>query len=165
LKPNENNQPKTTTMKLQIETSAFNDRRYGKPWIAAVSFANGAKGEFTFGDWIGSHGSAGLLLLDNVKPGDVIARGQKDNRGQAYKSSPDYYQVDAEGELNGLPTPAAAYKAWRENEAAKTEAEPSYDERVQRFLVKVAGLNKDAGEIGAGMLAQIVDEATSLIRI
>ena len=106
-------------MKLEIETSAFNDRRYGKPWIAAVSFANGAKADFTFGDWIGSHGSSGLLILDNVKPGDVIARGQKDNRGQAYKSSPDYYQVDAEGELNGLPTPAAAYKAWRENEAAK----------------------------------------------
>ena len=108
-------------MKLEIETSAYNDRRYGKPWIAAVSFTNGAKSDFAFGDFIGSHGSSGLLILDNVQPGDIIARGQKDTRGQAYKSAPDYYQVDENGNLTELPTPAAAYKAWRENESNKKD--------------------------------------------
>lgn len=112
-------------MKLEIETPSFNDRRYGKPWIASVSFANGCKADFTFGDWIGSHGSEGLLVLDPVKPGDVIARGQKDSRGRASNSSPDYYSIDELGEPIPLATPAAAYRAWRENAAKQIDPVPA----------------------------------------
>lgn len=62
------------------ETSSYNERRYGRPWIAAVRLT-GTKLEYDFaaGTVTASFGSAGMLSIPCV-PGDVIAYGQKDNR-------------------------------------------------------------------------------------
>jgi len=48
-------------MNITVETDSYNDRRYGKPWIALVDFKSDRKGDFTFGEWIGSPGGAGTL--------------------------------------------------------------------------------------------------------
>lgn len=102
-------------MKIEIETTAYNNRRFGRPWIAKVSFDD-PKGTFDWGNWIGSPGEDGILVIE-VEAGDIIARGQKDFQGPSYKSAPDWHLVTEFGELEKLPSRAAAYKAWRENSA------------------------------------------------
>jgi hypothetical protein len=97
-------------MKLQIETTQYNEKRYGKPWIALVDFSTGTKGEFNFGEWAGQAGYAGTLYLD-VTEGDIVARGQKDNRKPA-NSAPDFYIVKHDGELEDI-SKADAYKAFQ----------------------------------------------------
>jgi hypothetical protein len=42
-------------MKLTIDTPAYNERRYGKPYIAKMDFST-AKGEPTWGEWAGQAG-------------------------------------------------------------------------------------------------------------
>jgi len=98
-------------MKISIETHSYNQRRYSKPWIARVNFTD-PQGTFSFGDWIGdsNNGSAGLLELD-AKPGDIVARGQKDYRKPRH-SSPDWYQVAPDGSLTPLGGKVEALKAW-----------------------------------------------------
>ena len=83
-------------MLIQRETSSYNDRRYGKPWIARVDFSANHNGEFIWGAWIGDPGDSGLLEIE-AEVGDIIARGQKDFR-KPKNSAPDWYQVVAEPE-------------------------------------------------------------------
>lgn len=85
-------------MKIEIETDVYNERRYGKPWIAKVDFSDNEKGDFLWGKWIGDPGDSGLLILD-ADPGDVVARGQKDNRGRRENSAPRWAFVTQAGEL------------------------------------------------------------------
>ena len=85
-------------MKIQIETDIYNERRYGKPWIAKVDFSDNAKGNFAWGNWVGDPGSTGLLIVD-ADPGDIVARGQKDNRGRRENSAPRWAIVNEAGEL------------------------------------------------------------------
>lgn len=67
-------------MRYIEETGSYNDRRYGRPWIARLDFSkNPGKPEYVFGDWLGSPGRSGELGID-VEAGDVIATGQKDHR-------------------------------------------------------------------------------------
>lgn len=73
-------QESISTRKVSIDTDSYNEKRYGKPWIAKATFENN-KMVYSFGDWVGTHGFKGMLILDNVAVGDIIARGQKDNRG------------------------------------------------------------------------------------
>lgn len=110
-------------MKLQIETSVYNERRYGKPWIAIVDFSSNKKGDFNFGDWIGEQGFAGELELD-INPGDIVARGQKDNRKPA-NSTPKYFIVLENNELKDV-SKIEAYKHSQNNLA------PSKNELIAR---------------------------------
>jgi hypothetical protein len=78
-----------------IETESYNDRRYGKPWIATIDFSGNSQGDYVFGDFIGTAGEPGTLEVD-ANIGDIVATGQKDMR----KSKPatiDYYTVTASG--------------------------------------------------------------------
>lgn len=77
-------------MQLQIETFSYNSRRYGKPWLALVTFPT-PQAVYTFGDWVGEPGRQGLLLLD-VNAGDIFAWGQKDMRKPA-NSAPSFFIV------------------------------------------------------------------------
>lgn len=61
------------------ECGSYNERRYGSWWCAKVSFPNGPKPEYEWGDSTCKWGKAGLLTLPCV-PGDIIAWGQKDLR-------------------------------------------------------------------------------------
>jgi hypothetical protein len=87
-------------MKYTEETRSYNERRYGKPWIARVTFDNDAKANFHFGAWIGDVGAVGLLQLE-VNPGDIVAKGKKDNRNPSY-SAPKYYIVQTDGTLSAV---------------------------------------------------------------
>ena len=67
-------------MLYKESTASYNERRYGRPWIAKLTFVRPGKPEYTFGDWLGnSHGGTGELSIE-VEPVDVIATGQKDHR-------------------------------------------------------------------------------------
>ena len=95
-------------MKITRDTSSYNDRRYGKPWIAKIQL-EGNDLKFHFGSWVGDPGSEGVLILDDMSPGDFYAKGQKDFR-KPRNSAPDYYELGEDEE--GTPTTKAAiYKA------------------------------------------------------
>jgi len=118
--------------KVRFETEAYNPRRYSRPWIARVEFPkHKPRGVFHWGEWVGSSGEAGVLVLDGLSIGDIVARGQKDRRGNG--TTVEWYQVTGEsgGEatLNGLESKAAAYKAaqdWvgQQPEPADPDPEP-----------------------------------------
>ncbi|MBU0538530.1 MAG: hypothetical protein KKG73_08850 [Gammaproteobacteria bacterium] len=85
-------------MKIAIENSTYNERRYGKPWIAKVDFSSNKQGDFSFGDWIGQAGYPGVRELVNVKKGDVIALGQKDLR-KPRNSAPTFLIVETDCDI------------------------------------------------------------------
>jgi hypothetical protein len=95
-------------MKIQIETRSYNDRRYGKPYIATIDFTADPRGVATWGTWVGSPGEDGLLIID-AEPGDILMIGQKDFRGR--NSAPEYRQVLPDGSRSEVMTKAAAFKA------------------------------------------------------
>ena len=100
-------------MQLSYETDSYNDRRYGKPWIAKVDFSSNKQGDFHFGDWIGTPGGAGVLELE-VDVGDIVAIGQKDHRNSR-NSAPTFHAVRKDGKLLHLGDKGAAYKYFKEN--------------------------------------------------
>lgn len=95
-------------MKFTKETEKYNERRYGKPWIAKVDFKTNPKGDFTFGDWIGQGGDEGVLILENVSTGDTIATGQKDYR-KPRNSRAEYAIIQEDGTLKYV-SKAEAFK-------------------------------------------------------
>jgi len=106
---------RSMTMEITKETDSYNERRYGKPWIAVVDYSNSRKGEFSFGDWQGRPGMAGELYI-TCEPGDIIAVGQKDFR-KPRNSAPKYHQVNESGELIYISNnPVDAYKASKKEE-------------------------------------------------
>ena len=95
-------------MKIARDTSIYNDRRYGKPWIAKITL-EGNELKFHFGTWCGDPGSEGVLILDEMEAGDFYASGQKDFR-KPRNSTPYYYELSADGK--GIEkTKAEVYKA------------------------------------------------------
>ena len=109
-------------MEIRIETSSYNEKRYGKPWIARVDFVASTSGEMVFGTWFGTPGYEGVLVLD-ATPGDIVARGQKDFRNQKY-SAPTYYIVGADGQPERVGSKGDAYKLWLSHKvAAATQAQ------------------------------------------
>ena len=118
-------------MNITIETSSYNQRRYGKPWIALVNFESSTKGDFAWGDWTGDHynGGAGILSI-NANPGDIVAQGQKDNRNSR-NSAPDFYVVTADGGLDDIGDKGAAYKYFLEQKKATPDMAALETERKQ----------------------------------
>lgn len=100
-------------MAIHIErrTGQYNERRYGRPYIAVVDFAANHQGACKWGEWIGSPGDEGLLMID-AEPGDIVMIGQKDYRNSRH-SEPTYYQLGADGNLEELSGKAAAFRAFR----------------------------------------------------
>lgn len=99
-------------MKIIVNTSSYNDRRYGRPWIARVDFTTDPKGEFVWGVWLGQPGEPGELIVE-ASPGDVVAKGQKDLR-KPRNSAPDWYIVDTDGNLVRCGTKIDAVRASRQ---------------------------------------------------
>lgn len=97
------------TTKIELKTGSYNQRRYGKPWIARVNFSHNPKGDFEWGNWIGNHntGSEGLLIIE-ANEGDIVAHGQKDFRNPKY-TEVNYCQV-RNGKLVTLASKVEAYK-------------------------------------------------------
>lgn len=107
-------------MRITIPTMSYNDRRYGKPWVAKVDFTD-PKGTFTFGNWIGATGERGELVVE-AESGDIIAQGQKDSR-KSHKSAPSFYQVNADGSLGDELTKVDAYHRWQEQQTKRAVVE------------------------------------------
>ena len=93
-------------MKLTMNTTGYNHRRYGTPWIATVDFGHDPKGRFTWGHWVGDEGREGILIIE-AEDGAIVAQGQKDYRGR--NSECTYYQV-RDGALVKLVGKAEAYR-------------------------------------------------------
>lgn len=85
-------------MRFEKETSVYNEKRYGKPWIARVKFDD-TEIKYDFGKWIGVHGGEGLLVID-IEPGEIIAIGQRDFRGK--NTSNKMYVVSENGDLESI---------------------------------------------------------------
>lgn len=101
-----------------------------------------------FGNWVGTPGYDGVLLLD-VAPGDIVARGQKDFRNPKY-SAPTYYIVGADGQLERVGSKGDAYKLWLEHKDAAAAQDPSVLEAErQGLLQQVAQINARIAEIDA----------------
>lgn len=66
-------------MTFTQQTDSYNQRRYGKPWIARLNFSTPSKPIYEFGNWLGQQGDEGELSIE-IQPGDVVATGQKDLR-------------------------------------------------------------------------------------
>ena len=94
-------------MKLSIETPAYNEKRYGKPYLGRLNPSDGTVSQWA--EWIGAPGEEGFLELE-VQVGDVVMKGQKDNRGS--NSAPRYGVVQANGEIEYM-SKAQAIKAGR----------------------------------------------------
>lgn len=107
--------------KIIISTNSYNDRRYGKPWIARVDFSQDPQGKFLWGDWIGQPGEGGELSIE-ASPGDVVASGQKDFR-KPRNSAPDWYTVGSDGELISHASKIEAVRAARAFAAARPSAD------------------------------------------
>jgi hypothetical protein len=123
-------QKRRIKMEFTLETEAYNNRRYGRPWIAIVDFGNDATGDFAWGTWTGDHykGGEGVLTV-TAYPGDIIAEGQKDNR-KPRNSERNYYILLESGKLDYLGDKADAYKhylAQKKEVAAKTETKKEYN--------------------------------------
>jgi len=83
------------------ETDSYNERRYGRPWIAAVSLSGGKLAyDFEAGTVTASFGSSGMLSI-TCRPGDVIAWGQKDLR-RPDKSEHHILQMRDDGGMNEI---------------------------------------------------------------
>lgn len=82
-------------MRITIATGSYNDRRYGRPWIASVTF-DGAKPVFEFGEFCGDS-SEGELTLE-LEIGKVFARGQKDSRNPR-NSAPEFFVLHGESDF------------------------------------------------------------------
>ena len=127
-------------MEITVETSSYNQRRYGRPWIAKVNFAQSTKGDFSWGGWTGDHynGGAGVLTI-NAKPGDIIAQGQKDHR-QPRNSAPDFSVVTADGTLESLGDKGDAYKYFLEHKNAAPDMDALRKER-ETLLARAAEID------------------------
>ena len=95
--------------RFSMDTGAYNERRYGKPWIAKLNFSKPGQPHYEFGEWLGQAGDEGELSID-VEPGDVIARGQKDNR-KGRGGADAIGVVQADGTVEWGFTPAKARNA------------------------------------------------------
>jgi hypothetical protein len=107
-------------MKLEIATRPYNERRYGKPWVANVDFTSDGQGEFRWGNWCGDIGGEGILFIE-ANPGDIVATGQKDFR-KPRNSAPEWFAVKEDGSLEPVPGRAEAFRRWREVRATKSPA-------------------------------------------
>lgn len=105
-------------MKLTINTPIYNERRYGRPYIG---IANPTDGKVTkWGTWIGTPGEKGILEID-AQPGEVVIKGQKDNRGNS--GAPNYGVVQADGSIEymGKAEAVQASRAFAAQHAAVHE--------------------------------------------
>ena len=99
---------------VSVETPAHK-KRLSKPYIGIVDFSNDGKMEVRWGNWLGNHGEAGLLVVE-AKAGDIIIKGQKDNLDSAF-SVTEYFQLKEDGSLGEPFNRLEAYKRSKANQS------------------------------------------------
>ena len=103
-------------MKIEIKTESYNKRRYGKPWVAKVSFNEDGELKYEFHTWIGDPGSEGILVID-ANEGDIIANGQRDHRGS--NSSNFKYLVLKNGKILHISSKVDIFKLYKKEITAQ----------------------------------------------
>lgn len=129
--------PAAGTGSLTLDTKPYNERRYGKPWIARVDFTSNPKGDYKWGDWIGDPGQAGELSLRGLSAGDIIARGQKDYRKGDSNMSWSY--IDAKGQRIGVNDKISAVRGARD---VLKQLQASPKEEVKKMALTPEQKNK-----------------------
>ena len=96
----------------EMKFSYYNQRRFSKPWGALITF-EGAKAKYDFcGSFLGNENDGGKVYIP-CKPGDIVAFGQKDNRGNQSKN--DFYVVHGDYSIEQIDK-SAAYEYWTQKE-------------------------------------------------
>lgn len=101
-----NGAKKMTATKVTVSDSfpAYNERRYGKPWGAVITF-DGTKAKYDFvGTYMSKAGDAGDVVIECMA-GDIVAFGRKDNRSN--NTYNEWYIVGSNGELQSVDKKAA----------------------------------------------------------
>jgi hypothetical protein len=98
----------STSITISFDIDPYNSRRYSKPWGATVTF-DGARAKYNFsaGSYLGTDKGGRLIISCNH--GDIIARGQKDNR--KYRPWNNWYVVQEDGSHRPV-NQAEAYDHW-----------------------------------------------------
>lgn len=127
-------------MMITSETKGYNERRYGKPWIAVVDFSKTVKGDYAWGNWTGDHynGGAGVLVID-ANHDDIVAMGQKDFRNSR-NSAPAFYFLDAGGNLVLIGDKGAAYKYYLDQKGAAPDRDALTKEK-DNLLARLAEID------------------------
>lgn len=104
-------------MRIAIEFSTYNERRYSRPWIFLVEkWETGKLPAGHFGNFTGRPGQNGDAEIE-AKPGDIIRWGQKDYRNGKYTES-NWGIVNYDGTVTEIPQKQARtifLKGEREN--------------------------------------------------
>jgi hypothetical protein len=102
-------------IEVQIGWNSYNDRRYGKPWAAILTWAEGAGSatyDFQRGAYCGD--ASGGEIIISAPAGTVVSYGQKDHRS---RYSEHYIGViKDDGDIEAM-TAAKARKHYFENKA------------------------------------------------
>lgn len=102
-------------MRVSLEYPRYNENRYAKPWIACVeSWPVGGRPVYRFGTFVGRHGDAGEVEID-AKPGDIIASGQKDLRGN--NTERHFFVVQDDGTLKEVSSTDARHAIFKKTES------------------------------------------------
>lgn len=113
-------------MKLELPTPAYDSAKYGKPYIAQVTFDDPI-GTPRWGSFVGLPGEPGLLVLDDVHPGDVILKGQK--RKATEYTAPEFFVLMEDKELRDV-SKVDAYRHFEARKKAVAEMRASGREDV-----------------------------------
>ena len=91
-------------MRVTQTFPSYNQRRYGRPWIAkVVDWPIGKNAVLEFG------GLVGLTAEIDAKPGQIVRWGQRDNRGN--NTTTEWGIVAADGAINDA-TPERCRDHW-----------------------------------------------------
>ena len=135
-------------MRISIDTEVYNEKRYGKPWIAIVTFESASKTNFDFGEWAGQEGYSGMLELE-CENGEIVAKGQKDNR-KPKNSALEFYILN-NGELESISKVDAYRHTQRDKHKARKKARAKIldaNEEIQRICGKYGvKLSADNGDL------------------
>lgn len=109
----------TQVVTVTVPTTKYNERRYGKPWIAVITrWDVGAAPELRWGAWVGSPSQDGQLEV-RAEVGSIVRHGQKDYRGG--KGINEWAIVEADGSLRDV-TQVEARAWWLERKASAEAA-------------------------------------------
>lgn len=91
-------------VRVSVQFSAYNARRYSRPWIARVSaWPVGGKATLEWGAYCGDDSGGEVEIM--AKPGDIIRYGQKDTRGN--NGSADWAIAQSDGSIQPVTEPEA----------------------------------------------------------
>ncbi|MDR2054482.1 MAG: hypothetical protein LBQ10_01220 [Desulfovibrio sp.] len=99
----------TATITVSFEIGAYNHRRYSKPWGAIVTF-DGPKPQYNFDAAAYLGDDTGGRVIVQCRVGDIVARGQRDNRNPKYTEN-NWCIVEDGGKTRTVDK-AEAYDHW-----------------------------------------------------